>query len=150
METVEVSLFEPQMPIVHDRGRLYHTGLENGTATIKRSGFEDLVVDNVIIQPTPVTRSLLHLPVVATVAPCVAKDGNDIVVSELPAEKVVLTSLDPFTIVAKEMLAKTTFTDPRDGEVFVGMVKYPDCHVDLWAGGASALTATGTLNQVPF
>lgn len=121
METVAISIFEPQMPIVHDKGKLYHTGLENGTATISRAGFADLVIGPVTIPPTPVTRELRlkDLPTVATVAACV-----------------------------NQINAPTTFTDPRDGAVFTGTVNYPACPVDLFGGGASSLTAMGTLTRV--
>jgi hypothetical protein len=143
-EAMLLELYCPKMPIVHLSGRHYRTALEPMRATATMPGGSKILVENVIIPETPVFRSLLRFPLVAMVARCTGQDVKGLVVSELPEERVewVWSSMG---IIAREMIAPTTFRSPFDGSVWKGNVVYPDCPVKLLGGGAQSLTATGWL-----
>lgn len=145
--TAKVSLYCPKMAITFDGLRHWRTALEPMTLTLT---FDDgsVISFEVDIPPTLVTDHILKFPQIATVAACVGsgKDsaGNSFVVN-LPEEPVVIEKVNgQLCIVAKAIVAPCWFT-VASGQVWAGNVTFGDCVTNLFAGGASALTATGTV-----
>ena len=125
----------------------WRTAIENMVATIT---FPDSVMTiPCSIPSTEVIVHLLSFPTVAMVDACVGAGldlaGNKLVVV-LPPEP-VMVDLTTGKLIAKEMKGCPTTLTLADGSMWLGMTDFPDCITDIFNGGASAITATGTLTK---
>jgi hypothetical protein len=141
MSTAKISIYCPPMPI-HGAGiGKKITAAEPMVATITFNDGSTLVIQNVIIPPTPVKRTRLGQWLVAECdGEGIDADGNRIVIS-LPEEIVefkngVLTAL---------AIPETGYLSLADGTLGVINDIEPDCPVDIFPLVASAVTATGTV-----
>jgi hypothetical protein len=143
MKTADVSLYCPAMKVTRNGMGSATTAAEPMTAIVTFDDKSTLTLTEVVIPPTLVKRlHLLHWQVEACVGAGKLPDGTNIRVA-LPPEDVIF-SLADMTMVAQAIDAQCRLELPG-GKVGQGIVRFPDCKMDLLTGTAQAVTAVGSL-----
>lgn len=144
--TIPISIYCPAMKVYRVKRGVWRTAVEPMTATIAFPD-GDLVIENVVIPETDVHLEQL-LPLRFMVDACVG-DSGDVdprLVTELPEEPVDIFPVQGFGIF-REIAAPTTLK--WAGKTYRGLVTFPEGKFRLLGGTAEAVTATGTLEEVP-